>query len=133
MTSADTAFSHIIANSDEVEYVPFSYPEAGGTGGTSEFGEIAIVREQSYNGNLLVAAFWKVQPATSPLYNIPLGDESGFVIEGSATIELIDSGETLELKAGDLYSFTKGTLSRWTIHEPFKKFVVVNDGPAPSN
>ena len=26
------------------------------------------------------------------------------------------------------YSFTKGTLTRWTIHEPFTKFVVFNDG-----
>jgi uncharacterized cupin superfamily protein len=43
---------------------------------------------------------------------------------------LIDSGTSVELKAGDLYSFKKGTLSRWTIHEPFEKFVVVADGAA---
>jgi uncharacterized cupin superfamily protein len=66
----------------------------------------------------------------SPLYDIPLGDESGYVIRGSATIELLDTGETLELAAGDLYTFRKNTLTRWTIHEPFLKFVVVNDGPA---
>ncbi|HJQ48089.1 MAG TPA: cupin domain-containing protein [Amycolatopsis sp.] len=129
MSDTVTSFSHIITNSQDVEYVPFVCPEAGGTGGTSEFGEIAIVRETSHNGNPLFVAFWKVQPATSPLYDFPLGDESGYVIGGSATIELLDTGQTLELKAGDLYSFTKGTLSRWTIHAPFKKFVVVNDAP----
>jgi uncharacterized cupin superfamily protein len=36
----------------------------------------------------------------------------------------------VELQAGDLYSFKKGTLTRWTIHEPFQKFVVVADATA---
>lgn len=132
MTSVVDEFSHVIKDHEETSYSPFVYPEAGRSGGTSEFGEIAVLRETSYNGNRLVVGFWRVQPSTSPLYDIPLGDESGYVIEGSATIELVDSGETLQLKAGQLYSFKKGTLTRWTIHEPFKKFVVVNDGP-PAN
>lgn len=71
-----------------------------------------------------------MQPATSPLYDAPLGDEAGYVIRGTATVELLDSGESIELRPGDLYSFTKGTLMRWTIHEPFEKFVVVADSPA---
>lgn len=120
-------FDYVITSDADVTYVPFVYPEAGGTGGTSQFGEIAIVRETSYNYAPLFVGFWKVAPAVSPLYDVPLGDESGYVIEGRATIELLETGETLELGAGDLYSFRKGTLSRWTIHEPFKKFVVVND------
>jgi uncharacterized cupin superfamily protein len=121
-------FAYVIQNHVEPNYVPFTYPAPGG-GQTSEFGEIAVLRERSHNANLLVVGFWRVQPATSPLYDIPLGDESGYVIEGSATIELLESGESVELKAGQLYSFKKGTLTRWIIHEPFKKFVVVNDGP----
>lgn len=129
MTSVADEFVYAIRNHQEPVYRPFVYPAAGGGGGTSEFGEIAVLREQSYNGNLLVVAFWRVQPATSPLYDIPLGDESGYVIAGSATIELLDSGESVALRVGDLYSFRKGTLTRWTIHEPFTKFVVVNDGP----
>jgi uncharacterized cupin superfamily protein len=129
MTSVIDEFSHVIQDARQPEYVPFVYPVAGGGEGTSEFGEIAVLRESSYNGNLLVVAFWRVQPATSPLYDVPLGDESGYVIEGSATIELVDTGETVSLSAGQLYSFKKGTLTRWTIHQPFTKFVVVNDGP----
>jgi len=130
MTTLADQFSHVIQNHDRATFTPFVYPAAGGNGGTSEFGEIAVLRESSYNGNLLVVAFWQVEPATSPLYDVPLGDESGYVLKGSATIEIIDSGEVVELNAGDLYSFKKGTLTRWTIHQPFKKFVVVNDGPA---
>ena len=108
-------------------YVEFAAPKAGGAEGTSSFGEISVLRQTGYNGAVHVVGFWKVEPATSPLYDVPLGDESGFVIEGSATIELLDEGTTVELKAGDLYSFKKGTLTRWIIHEPFKKFVVVAD------
>jgi uncharacterized cupin superfamily protein len=130
VTTLADQFSYVIQNHDRAVYRPFVYPAAGGSGATSEFGEIAVLRESSYNGNLLVVAFWRVQPATSPLYDVPLGDESGYVLEGAATIELIHSGERVELNAGDLYSLQKGTLTRWTIHQPFKKFVVVNDGPA---
>ena len=131
MTSLAHEFSYAVEHHEQPDYVPFVYPAPGGAE-TSEFGEIAVSREASYNGNLLVVAFWRVQPATSPLYDFPLGDESGYVIEGSATIELLDSGRSVDLNPGDLYSFTKGTLSRWTIHKPFKKFVVVNDGPPPN-
>lgn len=123
-------FTHVISGHEEPEYVPFVYPEAGGTGGTSEFGEIAVLRQGSHDDTMLVVAFWRVQPATSPLYDVPLGDESGFVIEGSADIELVDTGEVVRLEAGQLYSFAKGTLTRWTILEPFTKFVVVNDASA---
>lgn len=125
-------FSHVVAGHEDQEYVPFVYPEAGGTGGTSEFGEIAVLRQGGYDETLLVVAYWRVQPAVSPLYDVPLGDESGYVIEGSADIELVDSGEVVHLEAGQLYSFKKGTLTRWSILEPFTKFVVVNDGSAPS-
>ena len=129
MTAIDQ-FVHVIAGHDEPEYVPFVYPEAGGTGGTSEFGEIAVLRQGAHDESLLVVAFWRVQPATSPLYDVPLGDESGYVIEGAADIELVDTGEVVSLRAGQLYSFRKGTLTRWTILEPFTKFVVVSDGSA---
>lgn len=124
-----TVFAPIIADADSLDFVPFEYPKAGGEEGTSVFGEISVVRETSHNGNLLVVAFWKVEPAVSPLYDISLGDESGYVMSGSATIELLDTGEKRELHAGELYTFQKNTMTRWTIHEPFMKFVVVNDGP----
>ena len=118
---------HVISKSSEATFVPFEHPEAGGAGGTASFGEIAVLRQAGYDGSLFVTAFWRVEPAVSPLYDAPLGDESGYIIRGTATVELIDSGERVDLGPGDLYSFTKGTLMRWTIHEPFEKFVVVAD------
>ena len=125
-----TNATHVIAKSADVTFVPFEHPEAGGTGGTASFGEIAVLREHAHNGNLFVTAFWRAEPATSPLYDAALGDESGYVIRGSATVELVETGARLSLSPGDLYSFTKGTLMRWTIHEPFEKFVVVADSPS---
>jgi uncharacterized cupin superfamily protein len=123
-------FSYVISGHEELTFEPLATPEAGGGGGEIVFGEMATLRRTGYNGNPHIVGFWRVEPAVSPLYDVPLGDESGYVISGSATIEFIDSGEKLELKAGEMYSMAKGTLQRWTVHEPFIKFVVVSDGPA---
>jgi uncharacterized protein len=60
------------------------------------------------------------------------GDESFVVLEGSVTIELPDTGESVELRAGDIASFDGGTRSVWTFTEPFKKFTVISgSGPSP--
>jgi uncharacterized cupin superfamily protein len=40
-------------------------------------------------------------------------------------VELLDTGETIELRAGDIAYFSAGTRSVWTITEPFKKFTVI--------
>jgi uncharacterized cupin superfamily protein len=48
------------------------------------------------------------------------------VLEGSATIELVDSGERVTVRAGDVASFDGGTRSVWTFTEPFKKFTVIS-------
>ena len=115
-------FTHVIAGHDEPQYVPFTVTDGG-----PSYGEIAVLRKGSHDGKVLVAGFWRVQPSVSGVYDIPLGDESGFVIEGSADIELLDTGKVIRLEAGQLYSFKKGTRTRWTILTPFKKFVVVSD------
>ena len=54
------------------------------------------------------------------------GDESFQVLEGSASIELLDTGERVDLRAGDIASFDNGTRSVWTFTEPFKKFTVIS-------
>lgn len=126
MGTVETA-GYVVTSSEAVEWVRFEHPKAGGAPGTESFGEIAVLRETSSAGSLFVTAFWRTEAAESPLYDAPLGDESGYVIRGSATVHLIDTDERIELKAGDLYSFTKGTLMQWTVHEAFEKFVVVVD------
>ena len=48
------------------------------------------------------------------------------MLEGSATIELLDSGERVEVREGDIATFDKGTRSMWTFTKPFKKFTVIS-------
>jgi uncharacterized cupin superfamily protein len=120
-------FTHVSSGYDGLEFTPCVTPVAGGGGGEFAYGEIAVLREVGHAGNPHLAGFWRAEPSVSPLYDVPFGDESGYVIAGSATIEFVDSGEKLELKAGQMYSLTKGTLQRWTVHETFIKFVVAAD------
>jgi uncharacterized cupin superfamily protein len=54
------------------------------------------------------------------------GDESFQVLEGSVSIELVDTWQRVELKADDIASFDKGTRSVWRFDEPFKKFTVIS-------
>lgn len=78
-----------------------------------------------------------MEPGTSPLYNVPGGDETGYVIRGRARIDLLADDqetviETQDLGPGDVYTFRKGLLQRWTVTEAFEKFVIVADPePAP--
>ena len=53
------------------------------------------------------------------------GDEAFHVLEGAATVELPDTGESIELRTGDVAYFSAGTRSIWKITEPFKKFTVI--------
>jgi uncharacterized protein len=52
---------------------------------------------------------------------------SHVVLEGSVSIQLAETGERVDLKAGDIASFNSGTRSVWTFTEPFKKFTVISD------
>jgi uncharacterized cupin superfamily protein len=73
--------------------------------------------------NALDVCLWRSDPATYEyLFET---DEAFHVIEGAAIVELTDTGETIELRAGDVAYFSAGTRSVWTITEPFKKFVVM--------
>jgi len=54
------------------------------------------------------------------------GDESFLIVSGHVRIELKEGGGTIDLRAGDVASFPKGTRSVWTIVERVKKFTVVS-------
>ena len=43
------------------------------------------------------------------------------------SIELPETGDRIDLSAGDTASFAKGTRSVWTFSEPFKKFTVISN------
>ena len=57
----------------------------------------------------------------------PFGaDETIHALEGELVIDLVETGETVVLKPGDVASFTKGTKSTWTVTSPFKKLFVIS-------
>jgi uncharacterized protein len=91
----------------------------------NQVGEFHQVEPQGSSPNKLDVSLWRSDPATYDyLFE---GDEAFHVVEGSATVELSDSGETIELRPGDVAYFRAGTRSVWTITEPFKKFVVISN------
>jgi uncharacterized cupin superfamily protein len=66
---------------------------------------------------------WRADPATYDyLFE---NDEAFHVVEGAAIVELPDSDERIDLRAGDVAYFRAGTRSIWTITQPFKKFTVI--------
>jgi uncharacterized cupin superfamily protein len=66
---------------------------------------------------------WRADPAT---YDYLFEDDEAFhVVEGAAIVELPDSDERIDLRAGDVAYFRAGTRSIWTITQPLKKFTVI--------
>ena len=89
----------------------------------TQVGEFHGLAPKGPSDNALEVGVWRSDPATYDyLFE---GDEAFHVLEGAATVELPDSGETVDLKVGDVAYFSAGTRSVWTITEPFKKFVVM--------
>lgn len=89
----------------------------------TQVGEYRQLEPGAGSANLLDASLWRSDPAT---YEYEFAtDEAFHVIEGAVAIELPETGETVELKAGDVAYFRAGTKSVWEITEPFKKFVVM--------
>lgn len=113
-------------------WAPFTHPTPDG--GQATFGEISWIRQSGSGTGTYLVCLWRVRgPARSPVYDFFAGDETGHVLEGRATVELLESGERVELGPGDVYSFSKGTASRWTIHEDFRKVAVIaHSDPLPT-
>src|ERR1700748_269797 len=71
----------------------------------------------------LDVSLWRSDPAT---YDYLFErDEANLVVAGAATVELPETGERIELRAGNVAYFKAGIRSVWTITQPFKKFVVM--------
>lgn len=58
-------------------------------------------------------------------FTFPTGDATGYVVQGSASVRLLDEGTVMHLEAGDLFQFKKGTRTQWTYHDSFIKFETV--------
>jgi uncharacterized cupin superfamily protein len=104
----------VVARPGATGYEPFIHQDVP----TGEFRQVAIADGQG----VLEAGYWRSEPATYAY--VFETDETFVVLDGAATIAL-DTGETVEVKAGDMAYFVAGTRSTWTITEPFRKFVVV--------
>jgi uncharacterized cupin superfamily protein len=90
-----------------------------------EIGEAHWLRTKGSHGNPHEACLWRTGAPARYEY-LFTGDESFQVLEGSVSIELPETGERVELEAGDIASFDGGTRSVWTFTEPFKKFTVIS-------
>jgi uncharacterized cupin superfamily protein len=86
-------------------------------------GEAEWLRRRSEGAFSHTAMLWRCDPMSFE-YSFA-GDESFLIISGRVRIELKDSGGTLDLRAGDVASFHKGTRSVWTIVERLEKFTVI--------
>jgi uncharacterized cupin superfamily protein len=91
----------------------------------TQVGEFHQLELRGASANALDVSIWRSDPATYDY--LFAGDEAFYVVEGAATIGLPDTGETIELKEGDVGYFGAGTRSVWTITRPFKKFVVITN------
>ncbi len=91
-----------------------------------QIGEAHELRTRGSDGSGHEACLWRTDAPARYEYFFS-GDESFYVLEGSVTIELTDTGERVELKAGDIASFARGTRSVWTFNERFKKFTVISE------
>jgi uncharacterized cupin superfamily protein len=91
----------------------------------TQVGEFHQIEPMKGSPGKLDASLWRSDPATYDyLFD---GDEAFHVVEGAATVDLLDTGERIELRAGDVAYFKAGTRSVWTITQPFKKFTVIAD------
>ena len=70
------------------------------------------------------AMLWRCQPMSFD-YTFG-GDESFILISGHVRITLKAGGQVIDLRTGDVASFSKGTRSVWTVVEPIEKFTVVS-------
>jgi uncharacterized cupin superfamily protein len=105
-----------VSNVDATDYEPFMVEGEA-------IGEVHWLRVESGGEGQLFTGLWTCEPREIP-YVFP-GDETFQVIEGEVHIEVEGAG-SVDLKPGDLVSFTKGQVAQWTITKPFKKFFVVS-------
>jgi uncharacterized cupin superfamily protein len=110
---------HVVHREDAIKYEPMFIDG-------KQVGETHTLVSEGSHGNEHDASLWRTDAPARYDYFFA-GDESFYVLEGSVSIEVVDTGERLELGPGDIASFAKGTHSIWTFNEPFKKFTVISN------
>jgi uncharacterized cupin superfamily protein len=97
--------------------------------GKQSLGEVTIARAFGTSGSLS-SGFWRTGP-TSPgcradgsataIYSSPLGDETACVIDGTATLTVLATGQKYRVGPGSIISSPKGVDVEWDIEGPFFK------------
>ncbi|KAI5922134.1 hypothetical protein F4810DRAFT_711742 [Camillea tinctor] len=134
--------THVVHGSSPVppasEWIPFEWEEP--KLGKQVFGEVSIARKFGTSGNL-TSGFWRTSGGANAdgsfraTYSAPLGDETACVIDGSATLTVVATGQTYRVGPGSIISAPKNLEVVWHIDAPFfKKWWCIWDGtrPAPS-
>jgi uncharacterized cupin superfamily protein len=89
----------------------------------SQVGESRQLEPTGASTTELDVSLWRSDPAT---YDYLFDrDEANLVVAGAAKVDLPETGERIELRAGNVAYFRAGIRSIWTITEPFVKFVVM--------
>lgn len=91
-----------------------------------EVGTVRWLRKPGQGGReALSAGIWEVTPEQAPeAFDLPIHqDESIYIVSGHLRID-VQGGDTLELTAGSMASFTEGAMTRWQVLEPTVEFFV---------
>lgn len=124
-----------VQNPPADQWAPLEWIEPGL--GKQVHGEVTISRPEGTSGSLQ-AGFWRTGP-TAPGANAdgshtfvsssPLGDELACVIDGSATLAVISTGESFRVGPGSVINAPKGLEVRWDIEAPaFKMYWCIWNG-----
>lgn len=131
--------SHIIHGGIQApppsQWIPFDWEEP--KLGKQVHGEVTYARKFGTTGNL-TSGFWRTGP-TSPganpngshkiTYSAPLGEETACIIDGTATLTVVATGEKYAVGPGSVISSPKGLEVTWEIDAPFfKKYWCIWNG-----
>ncbi len=107
---------YVTSTVDAIDWEPFMV-------GDLAIGEVHWVRTEGAEGAALAVGLWRSEPQSFPYpFN---ADETIHALDGELLIEL-ESGGSVTLTPGDVASFTKGTMSTWTVVSPFKKLFIIS-------
>jgi uncharacterized cupin superfamily protein len=91
-----------------------------------EVGQVRWLRRNGDGGNAALAAgIWTVSPEEAPeAFDLPITeDETIYIVSGHLRIEVI-GGDSFDLTAGSMASFSQGAKTRWQVLEPTVEFFV---------
>lgn len=116
-------------------WVPFDWEDP--VFGSQSKGEVVVIRSGGTSGNLS-SGLWRTgkdiagcneDGTCDVVYSAPLGDETMLILEGTADVTIVATGEVCKIAAGTIIAHPKYVQLSWHTTTPFlKKFWVMWDG-----